>query len=178
MAVLEQSLADPLGDAAMGLAVQDHRVDRATDIVDRGIADDLDGTGLGIDLDLADLRAVGKTGDGERLVGDAGERPLQILWQVIARNGGRGDLENADLTIGAGDTVSAAFELDVNFASLRWPRLSYALPTETSEPEAPRMNRRRFEFNADLGDRDPLHVAHDQFHRAEARSVSNRGCPA
>ena len=60
----------------------------------------------------------------------------------------------------------------------RWPRLSYALPTETSEPEAPRMNRRRFEFNADLGDRVPLHVAHDQFHRAEARSVSNRGCPA
>jgi class 3 adenylate cyclase len=31
---------------------------------------------------------------------------------------------------------------------------------------------------ADLGDRVPLHVAHDQFHCAEARPVSDRGCSA
>ena len=46
------------------------------------------------------------------------------------------------------------------------------------EPEAPRVNRRRLEFDADLGDRVPLHVAHDEFHSAEARPVSDRGCPA
>jgi hypothetical protein len=62
--------------------MKDHRVDRAPDIVDRGIADDLDATRLGIDFDLADLRAVGKARDRERLVGNAGERPLQVLRQV------------------------------------------------------------------------------------------------
>src|SRR5260370_27249471 len=83
------------------------------------VADDLPLARLGIDFDFAQLRSVGEAGNRKRLVGDAGERPLQILWQVIARNGGRGDLEHADLTIGAGDTVSAALELDVNFASLK-----------------------------------------------------------
>ena len=34
MAVLEQCLANTLGDAAMGLAVHDHRVDGTPDIVD------------------------------------------------------------------------------------------------------------------------------------------------
>jgi hypothetical protein len=42
------------------------------DIVDRGIADNLDRTGLGIDLDLANLRAVGKARDRQGLVGNAG----------------------------------------------------------------------------------------------------------
>ena len=46
------------------------------------------------------------------------------------------------------------------------------------EPEAPRVNRRRLEFDADLSDRVPLHVAHDQFHCAEARPVPDRGCSA
>jgi hypothetical protein len=35
--------------------------------------------------------------------------------QVVARNAGRGNLEDADLAIGAGDTVSATLEFDVNF---------------------------------------------------------------
>ena len=77
MAVLEQRLTDTLGDPAMGLAVQDHRIDGAPNIVDRGIADDLDRTGLGIDLDLADLRAVWKTRDWQGLVGYRGQK-----WRV------------------------------------------------------------------------------------------------
>src|SRR5207249_4202810 len=51
-------LADTLDDAAMDLAVHDHRVDRPSDIVDRAVAHDLDGTGVGIDLDLADVAAI------------------------------------------------------------------------------------------------------------------------
>src|SRR5271169_5110528 len=74
MAVFEPRLADALGDPAMGLAVHDHRGDRAADIVDRGVADDLDRTRFGIDLDLADLRAVWETRD-QGLVGHCGERP-------------------------------------------------------------------------------------------------------
>ena len=77
MAVLEQCLADTLGNAAMGLAVHDHRVDGAPDIVDRRIADDLDRTGLGIDLDLADLGTVRKTRDWQGLVGYRSQK-----WRV------------------------------------------------------------------------------------------------
>ena len=118
IAVLEQRLADALGNSAMRLTVQDQRIDGAPDIVDRSVADDFNLAGFGIDLDFADLRAIRKARDRKRLVGDAGERPLQILWQVLARDGGRGDLEDADLAIGAGDPVSAALELDVDFAGL------------------------------------------------------------
>src|SRR6266446_6312962 len=86
--------------------------------VHRGVTDDLNLACFGIDLDFTDLRAVGKARDGERLVGDAGEGPLQIPWQVLARDGGRGNLKDADFAIGAGDPISDALELDVDFASL------------------------------------------------------------
>ena len=42
-ALLEQRLADALRDPAMCLALYDQRVDDAADIVDSGVADDLDG---------------------------------------------------------------------------------------------------------------------------------------
>ena len=54
----------------MCLAMQDHRVDRAPDVVDSGVADDIDSAGFRIDLDLADLRAVRKARDRQRLVGN------------------------------------------------------------------------------------------------------------
>jgi hypothetical protein len=50
--------------------MQDHRVDRAPDVVDSGVADDIDSAGFRIDLDLADLRAVRKARDRQRLVGN------------------------------------------------------------------------------------------------------------
>ena len=87
----------------MRLAMQDHRVDRAADIVDRGVADDLDRAGLGVDLDLADLRAVGEAGDRKRLVRDRGERPPQIRRQDPCVRPRRCDLEEADCPVGAGD---------------------------------------------------------------------------
>ena len=55
--MLPQRLADALGDAAVGLAVQNQRIDGAADIVDRGVARDLDVAGVGVDLDLADRAA-------------------------------------------------------------------------------------------------------------------------
>src|SRR5580704_2258721 len=102
----------------MRLTVEDQRIDRAPDIVNRCVADDFNLARFGINFDFADLRSVWEAGDRKCLVGDAGERPLKILWQILARNGGRGDFEDADLAIGAGDTVSVALELDVDFASL------------------------------------------------------------
>jgi hypothetical protein len=43
---------------------------------------------------------------------------LQILRQVLAADSGCDGLENADFTIGSGDPIAAALELDVDLASL------------------------------------------------------------
>ena len=55
MSVFEQRLADALRDAAMDLAVDDQRIHRAADVVDRDIIDHAHHAGVGIDLDLADM---------------------------------------------------------------------------------------------------------------------------
>jgi len=118
VAVLDQCLADTLGNSTMRLAMQDQRIDGAPDVVHRSIANDLNFARFGIDFCFADLRAVREAGDGERLVGDAGERPLQVLRQILASDSGCGNLEDVDFAIGSGNQVSAALELDVDFTSL------------------------------------------------------------
>src|SRR5262249_60031374 len=57
-ATLEQRLADALGEAAVDLALDDHRIDDGADVVDAPETDDLDAAGVGIDLELADMRPV------------------------------------------------------------------------------------------------------------------------
>src|SRR5207302_5322607 len=47
--------ADALGNPALHLALDIARMDRPTDILDRGVAQDLDVAGLAIDLDIADM---------------------------------------------------------------------------------------------------------------------------
>ena len=59
-AMFEHRLAYPLRDAALHLAAQQQRVDDRAEIVDDEIAQDLDMPGLGVDLDLADMAAIGK----------------------------------------------------------------------------------------------------------------------
>src|SRR5262249_39737788 len=58
--MLKESLANALYDPAMDLALEQERVDGAAKIVDDGIALDYDVAGIGIDLDLGDVAAVGK----------------------------------------------------------------------------------------------------------------------
>src|SRR4029077_1010254 len=53
----EQSLANTLRDAAMHLALDDHRVDDDTEIIDRRPPIDPGRAGARIDLDLADMHA-------------------------------------------------------------------------------------------------------------------------
>ena len=59
--MLEERLADPLDDAAVNLAFEQKRVDGAAEIVDDGVALDGDDAGMGVDLDLDDVAAVGKS---------------------------------------------------------------------------------------------------------------------
>ena len=74
--VFEQRAAKTLHDRAHGLAVQRQRIDDAADILDRGIVEDGDVAGGGIDRDMRRVRAIGigaaAVAKG-RLGGDAGE---------------------------------------------------------------------------------------------------------
>ena len=55
----EQRVADPVRDAAMDLAVDDHRIDQVSGILQRVILDDAHLAGLHVDLDLGHVAAVG-----------------------------------------------------------------------------------------------------------------------
>ena len=63
--------------------------------------------GLGIDLDLADMRARREGADRDGVVADAVELALQIVGQVVARRRRLGDLEDADAPVGALDGEDA-----------------------------------------------------------------------
>ncbi len=119
MHMLAQRLADALRDAAVDLAVDDERIDRAADVVDRRVFDDLDHAGVGIDLHLADMRAVGKARGRDGLVALRGERAAQILRQIGALHRGARDLENADRVVGALHGKAAILEFDVGGRSLQ-----------------------------------------------------------
>src|SRR5262249_17271065 len=58
--MLKESLANALYDPAMDLALEQERVDGAAEIVDDGVALDCDDAGIGINLDLDDVAAVGE----------------------------------------------------------------------------------------------------------------------
>jgi hypothetical protein len=61
----------------MRLPVDQQRIDDGAEIIDERIADDLDYSGLGVDLDLGDMAAIGEGGGGA--VGD--QLGVQALWQ-------------------------------------------------------------------------------------------------
>src|SRR5207237_8067616 len=59
-----ERLGHTLGDGAVELAIDDHRVDHRTAVVHGNITDELDRTGLCVDLDVGEVRA--KREDGIR----------------------------------------------------------------------------------------------------------------
>src|SRR5581483_1980370 len=102
--VFEQRLPDALGDAALHLALDQHRLQHPAAIVDRGIGGEHGAAGLGVDLDLGDVAAVGEGGGG-----------VDALLAVEACGGG--DLEQADAAVGADDLENAAAIGDVGLRS-------------------------------------------------------------
>jgi len=84
--------------------------------VDRAIADDLDGTGLGIDLDLADLRAWGswRRGGSDRR---SGERPRSSCGRSV-RVIAAAATSNRSISRSCGDPETAFLERDIGFAGL------------------------------------------------------------
>ena len=55
MRVLEKRLTDTLGNAAVNLAFDDHRVDQVPEIVTAGPVDKLDNAGCRVDFDFGDV---------------------------------------------------------------------------------------------------------------------------
>ena len=113
---LHQRLADALRDAAMHLALDDHRIDELAEVVDRGPAVDRHDAGLRIDLEFADVDA-GREGE----VGGIPERAflqagLEFLAVELVRGiGVQRDGAEVDRLVGALDGELAVLELDVPF---------------------------------------------------------------
>ena len=123
----------PWATAAMDLAEHDRTVQRTADVVDGRIALELDVAGLGIDLDLPDMGAVGP--------GDAVHRVHVLDEDAFVGLLGR-EFTEADSAVGAGDGELAAGIDDVRGTGLErvggqvagpWPT-SFSLPDSTAEP--------------------------------------------
>ena len=99
-----------------GSALADHRIDDHPEIVDRGEAIDGDRAGLRIDLDLADLAAVGIVRRAARRAG-IGAGGLQAQAEFEHRSGRRverlGDVGHRHRLVGADHGELAVLELDV-----------------------------------------------------------------
>ena len=117
--MLAERLADALDDAAMDLAVDDHRIDRAADVIDGGIADQFDDAGLGVDFDLADMAAIGEGGEIDGLVAFGGERPAQFVGKIVAPRRLGGDFEDPERAVGALDREAAVDEFDIGRVGLQ-----------------------------------------------------------
>src|SRR6185437_9448278 len=99
-----ERLTDALGDTPMDLSGHQHRVDGDADVVDRGVAYHAALACFGIDLDLANMRAV---------------RPARTVDLALAVDGEPGacfllgDVEQADAAIGADNGENAVAIFDV-----------------------------------------------------------------
>src|SRR5712691_1916015 len=102
--LLVQGLADALRNAALDLSFDDHVIDDPADVVAADDAREPDLAGLGVDLDFADLGAVGP---GRRR-GRLGSRYAERLLRLACR-----ELGQPDGAVGAGNPESAVAILDV-----------------------------------------------------------------
>src|SRR4051794_16127652 len=96
----------------------DHRIDGAADIIDRGVADQIDFAGRGIDLDLTDMRAMRKRGDARVDLTGGTKQPAQLRRQAFALSCGARDLEQRDLPVGPRHAKPRLCELDIAGARL------------------------------------------------------------
>jgi hypothetical protein len=84
------------------------------------VSHEVERAGLRIDLDFADMSAIGKAELLDGLVGGGGKRPAQILGHGrVAVGGGRCDVENPDRAVGAFDGEAAGGECDIVLGSFQ-----------------------------------------------------------
>ncbi len=102
----------------MHLALGEQRVDERAEVVDHRVFHHRDCAGIGIDLDLGDVTAIGK-GRG-RIVGDQTnvERLRQFRRQLHAAAQARRQLHDTDRTVGPDDGEAPAREFDIGGSRL------------------------------------------------------------
>src|SRR6202012_1654428 len=112
---------DALRDAAVELAGDDHRIDDGAEVVDAGIAHDLDHAGIGIDLDFGDVTAV-REGRGRVgcVVVDV-ERRGHALRHLFVTHPAR-QLHDVYAAVGAGDGEAAVGEFDIGLGGFHHMR--------------------------------------------------------
>ena len=108
MAIFKQCLAEALGDAAVDLAKQQVGIDHLSEIVDHGIADEIECAGAAVDFDFHDVNAVGISRLPGRELIDLVEGRATAL-----RRRAECDFGKAEAAVGAGNVVSPGFEADV-----------------------------------------------------------------
>ncbi len=107
------TLCDAHGDAAVELALDQHRIDHVADVVDRVIAHDLDRAGRLVDLDFDDMAAV-RIGALAAVVSAALEDAgFHAGRQRLEVERALGDFGDVDGLVGAGDRELALLEHDV-----------------------------------------------------------------
>ena len=132
--LLEQRLADALRHAAVDLAEHDRTMQRTADVVDGGVALQVDVTGVGVDLDFADMRTpLGHAMPSTVFTFSMIDALVRLLCRQVAQ---------ADAAISTGDGETARGVDDVGGARLQ--RIGrqllalvdqlLALPESTAEP--------------------------------------------
>src|SRR3989442_5712035 len=115
-AALEQRLADALRQSAVHLAFDDHRIDDVAEVVASGKIDNLHDAGLGIDLDLTDVRTCREREIGRIVECGLVEAGLQLVERIVVRHvRSQRDFAEGLAAVGAGDAELAVLELDVGF---------------------------------------------------------------
>ena len=111
---LAQRLTDPLGEPAMDLALDDHRVHHVAEVVGGVERADLDDAGVGVHLNLAGVGA-GGVGEVRRIIerGLLQPRLDRLQWVVVGDVGRQRHRTEVDVLVGAGDAEHAVLELDV-----------------------------------------------------------------
>ena len=122
-AVLQERLADALGQASVDLAFDDHRVHHVAEIVHGDEADDVDDTGLRVHLDFADVRPR-RIGEVRRIVERLLREPrFEILQGVVLRHVGRErHLREGDGLVGVDDGEGPVGELHLVLFGLQHVR--------------------------------------------------------
>ncbi len=116
---LEQRVGDALGDAAVNLAVGDHRIDQPSGVLGDQKFLDAHAPGLDVHLDDGGVAGVGKRPG--RIIGGAladARRDLALEAVSLMIGGARQRLERNG-AVGAGDARDIGFEHDVGSARLR-----------------------------------------------------------
>src|SRR5258708_4308688 len=126
-AAFQQRLADALRDPAVHLALDDHRIHDVAEVVAGGEVDDRRLSGLGVDLDLADVGSRGVREVGGIGKGDLVQPGLERGERVVVRHvGGERDPRERHALARALDDEGPAVERDFAVGDLHQARADAA----------------------------------------------------